>query len=441
MSVVPVLFQILVIFALIVLASAKKVHLGLAALAGGVVFAFFQDLSPKQVALTIILEILDPDTLLLLGLMVSIMAFSIAMKNAGALDAFNNAIRVITRTSNAALPIAPLLIGTLPMPGGAVLSAPLVDALDPGRTQGADRLSAINYWFRHNLELSWPLYPAFILTSTLANISVGRLILLNLYAPVSLFVLGTIFILKRTKNSATINEAGIGGALSPARNSGSRLSLAIKGFAPLAIVLGTYVFFDVAWKLLGQYLGFSARVNILAGRFFPILIGLAAASLFIIFRNRAKGIFKKSITPASIKMVAVIAGIRCFSALLEAGGVAGSATAELSTLGISPLIVAVLLPFIAGLITGVGFGYVGLAFPIVLGLFSAEGSFPREAVVVLSGAAGYAGMMLSPLHVCMAVSAEHFGTGSATTIRRIALPLMIFFLIAVLYVILLGQIL
>ncbi len=439
MPYVPVLVQILVIFALVVFASAKKVHLGLAALVGGILFAIFQALSPKLIALTIIQEITDPDTLLLLGLMVFIMAFSIAMKKAGALDAFNDAVRAITRSSNAALPIAPLLIGTLPMPGGAVLSAPLVDALDPNRSQGGERLSAINYWFRHNLELSWPLYPAFILTSTLADISVGRLILLNLYAPICLFALGTIFIMKRTR-PGSVELKALDQALSP-NKAGSRLSLAIRGFAPLAIVLGTYVILDIVWKLQAPHFGFSGRVNALTGRFFPILTGLSAGSLFIVFRNGDKTIFKKSITPASIKMVAVIAGIRCFSALLETGGVASSATAELSALGISPLIVAVLLPFIAGLITGVGFGYVGLAFPIVLGLFSAGGSFPQEAVVVLSGAAGYTGMMLSPLHVCMVVSAEHFGTGPASTIKRIALPLLFFFLIAVLYVILLRKIL
>jgi len=388
---IPVLVQILAIFALVVFASAKKVHLGLAALAGGVIFGFFQDLSPKLIALTILQEIFDPDTLLLLGLMVFIMAFSIAMKKAGALDAFNNAVRAITRSANAALPIAPLLIGTLPMPGGAVLSAPLVEALDPDRTQGAERLSAINYWFRHNLELSWPLYPAFILTSTLANLSVGRLMLLNLYAPVCLFTLGTIFIMKRTKSVTGKAASGAVGetnsALSPLKSplvkAESRLSLAIRGFAPLAMVLGTYVLLDVIWRLAAPQFRFPVKINTLIGRFFPILTGLSAGSLFIVLRNKGQAVFKNSITSASIKMVAVIAGIRCFSALLETGGVAVSATAELAALGISPLIVAVLLPFIAGLITGVGFGYVGLAFPIVLGLFSAGGNFPQEAVVVL----------------------------------------------------------
>jgi len=35
-------------------------------------------------------------------------------------------------------------------------------------------------------------------------------------------------------------------------------------------------------------------------------------------------------------------------------------------------------------------------------------------------------MMLSPLHVCMVVSSEHFGVGLVSTIRRFAAPLTLF---------------
>jgi len=98
-----------------------------------------------------------------------------------------------------------------------------------------------------------------------------------------------------------------------------------------------------------------------------------------------------------------------------------------------------LLPFVAGLVTGVGFGYVGLAFPIILGLIPS--GFPLEAGVVLAGAFGYAGMMLSPLHVCMVVSAEHFGTGLAGTIRRFALPLAAFVAVGSAYAFVLSTVL
>ena len=57
---------------------------------------------------------------------------------------------------------------------------------------------------------------------------------------------------------------------------------------------------------------------------------------------------------------------------------------------------------------------------------------------MLAGAFGYAGMMLSPLHVCMVVSAEHFKVGLPATIRSFALPLSLFVAGAAIYVTILA---
>jgi hypothetical protein len=136
-----------------------------------------------------------------------------------------------------------------------------------------------------------------------------------------------------------------------------------------------------------------------------------------------------------------VAGIRVFSALLEAGGAASTAAAELAAAGIPPLTVAAVLPLVSGIVTGVGFGYVGLSFPIVLGLYGggAFGPMALEPVVVLAGACGFAGMMISPLHVCMVVSAEHFRIGLPRMIRRFAAPLGVFLACALVYAALLAR--
>jgi hypothetical protein len=43
----------------------------------------------------------------------------------------------------------PALVGILPMPGGAIFSAPLVEASCPLTYIGGEVLAFINYWFRH----------------------------------------------------------------------------------------------------------------------------------------------------------------------------------------------------------------------------------------------------------------------------------------------------
>jgi len=432
MQSIPALVQVAVVFVLVVAATARKVHLGLAAAVGGILLALWRGMAPLSVGRAAVAEALSPDTVLLVLLMAGIMAFSAAMKKSGAMDAFSRALGAVAPSPRMAMAVAPLLIGTLPMPGGAILSAPLVDAMDPDRTRGAAMLSAANYWFRHTLELAWPLYPAFILTSSLTGFSAGRLILLNAYAVPILFTLGLFFILPLSRTLA-------GTTAQPARDIpaqeplGKRLAVFFAGIAPLALVLGTYIVLDAVWRAIAPAFGLSTVINALVSRFAPIVIGLAAGSLYVGLSPSGKGAFKGSIGAATFKLIAVIVGIRVFSALLGVAGVAAAAAGELAAAGIPTIVAVAVLPFVAGIVTGVGFGYVGLAFPIVLGLVPAGGPVPLEAAVVLAGAFGYAGMMLSPLHVCMVVSAEHFGVGLASTMRRLAAPLAIFVAIAVGY--------
>ena len=431
MSELPVLLLVAVVFAVVVFATMKKVHLGLAALGGGLVFAFIRGIPPVQAVQVGVAELLEPENILLLILVTLIMILSGAMKKSGAMVAFARAVRVVAPGPRASLAVTPLLIGTLPMPGGALFSAPLVDALDSERRQGAETLSAINYWFRHSLELTWPLYPAFILTTSLAGITTARLSLLNLYSLVLLIFLGQTFIIRGSAlPKAGPKEAG---------DSGSLLSR-LEGFAPLAIVLTLFFVLTFLAKAVVPFLGLSDRGAALLSRYLPTLGGILGAMAYVAI-TRGVGAYRGTLTPEILKMAGVIAGVRVFSALLEAGGIGVQGAAELAAWNIPPVVVACLMPLIAGLVTGVGFAYVGIAFPIVLGLFPEGGSFPREVAVVLSGAFGYAGMMLSPLHVCLVVTVGHFKTSSPAVLRRMILPLALFLLAAVAYATLLSAIL
>jgi len=434
---IPAILQLLVIFSLVVIATGLKVHLGLAAALGGIALALWHGLRFTAISGIVIGETLNPDTLLLLALMVCIMSFSAAMKKSGAMETLAKAIGAVASSPRIAMAITPLLIGTLPMPGGAILSAPLVEAIDIDRKEKAGTLSATNYWFRHSLELIWPLYPSFILTTSLTGIPVLRLMLLNSYSLPVIFALGCIFILPPSPKRSPDAPFSAIDRVSPL----SRAVRFIKGIAPLAIVIFSYILFDLLWRIISPGLGLEASPKALVGRYLPILLGLALGSLSIGYRAKGFGSFRGSVSMATMRLIAMILGIRIFSALIGEIGLAGAAATELTEAGIPPIVAVAVIPFIAGLVTGIGFGYVGLAIPIILGLVPDGSAFPREVAVVLAGAFGFAGMMMSPLHVCMVVSAEHFKAGLPATIRRFALPLCIFLVIAVLYALMLAGIL
>lgn len=431
---IPAIAQLLIIFALIVLAAARKVHLGLAAALGGIALSLWRGTEISAIASAISGELFNPDTLLLLVLMTCIMAFSSAMKKSGAMDNFVAAVTAIAPSKRIAMAIAPLIIGTLPMPGGAILSAPLVDAMDSARHRDSGILAAANYWFRHCFELSWPLYPSFILTASLSGIPAAKLIALNIYAPIALFSLGLIFVVPRT---AADSSDAISHNVAKQRLSG-RLAAFISGIAPLALVIGVYAALAILWGALSPRITLADSYKNMIGRYAPVFIGLLAGSAHIASRGQGLKAFRGCVPASTLKLMATIAGIRVFSALIGEAGLAEKAAMELTDAGIPTIAAVAIIPFVAGLVTGVGFGYVGLAFPIVLGLAAGGGPLSREAAIVLAAAFGYLGMMLSPLHVCMVVTAEHFKVGLPGMFRRFAPPLGAYIVIAMGYVALLS---
>ncbi len=61
------------------------------------------------------------------------------------------------------------------------------------------------------------------------------------------------------------------------------------------------------------------------------------------------------------------------------------------------------------------------AFPILAGLVAVGGGFD-PAATVLAFAAGYAGVLLSPGHLCLLLTVEHFGAKMGVVYRRLFAP-------------------
>ncbi len=136
----------------------------------------------------------------------------------------------------------------------------------------------------------------------------------------------------------------------------------------------------------------------------------------------------------------MVLGIKAFAGTLTALKIAPAIAAELGAVGLGAPALAFALPFLAGLVTGVGFGYVGVALPIVLALVGPAGTATYDSTIILAGASGYAGMMLSPLHVCAAVSAavsaRFFAVPLSDTLKRVIPPVATFLIIAFAYALL-----
>ena len=104
-----------------------------------------------------------------------------------------------------------------------------------------------------------------------------------------------------------------------------------------------------------------------------------------------------------------LVGVLVFQFMLEKSGLLPVAGRELVSSGI-PLVIAVaVLPFLAGMVTGIAPGFSGTAFPLVVGLMNTNNSgLTPLATLVLGYGFGYAGLLLSPVHLCLVVTRDFF---------------------------------
>ena len=71
-------------------------------------------------------------------------------------------------------------------------------------------------------------------------------------------------------------------------------------------------------------------------------------------------------------------------------------------------------------IVGLTIAFVGITFPILMPLMG--GAPPSLGLLALAFGSGFAGVMLSPVHLCLVLSGEYFNADMAKVYQRLWLP-------------------
>jgi hypothetical protein len=340
---------------------------------------------------------LMPNNCLLMAVVLLLLLFTESLTVSGRLEKTVSAFRALFRHDRMLLGGLPALIGLLPMPGGALFSAPLVASADSGCRLPSDLKVAINYWFRHIWEFWWPLYPGVILALQYCALPAGLFFLIQ--APFTLAAVagGYLFQLRRVAKCHSEPTRTL-----VLRDSLSSLSL-----------IGLLVAVSVTASSLLPLAGMSGTLANLLGMTGGLLIALA----WIFFRNpgimtRSAAMLRKSSTWS---LMLVVAGALAFSAVLQLPTGRHGATLvslmrnEFLSLGIPLVLVTLLIPFVSGMVTGIAVGFVGASFPIIFALLGPDPPLNLLlATTSLAYGAGFLGEMLSPVHICLVVTKEYF---------------------------------
>ena len=174
---IPAIVRISVVFILIIIAIRKKTSLGNAMLGGAIILGFIFGLAPVAIFQSALMSLIHPKTLSLSIVVMLILVLSHSMETAGQMSRLLSNFRGLIKHPGLNLIVFPALIGLLPMPGGAIFSAPMVKNLGRRKQLSPSQLSYVNYWFRHIWEYWWPLYPGVLLATALAGLNLWSFIL------------------------------------------------------------------------------------------------------------------------------------------------------------------------------------------------------------------------------------------------------------------------
>ena len=326
----------------------------------------------------------------------------------------------------------PALVGLLPMPGGALFSCPMINDAARAIPISNQRKVLINYWFRHIWELSWPLYPGYILISSLLHLPLTGLLIFNFPLVILAFTVGW-FVLLRNIETPAADEAPSPETSRPQENAACSCEQQAKKHEPPeseSKASAAAIWYE-GLPLLITFLG-ALAVSLLMNVFslnlpsqFAFIISTALAvgvSLYQGRKERTRSLFSLAFNYGSIKILLLVYAIFCFKDSIGASDIIASISSG-STSVASTYAMFIILPFICAMLTGIMVGYVGAAFPILLGLADHMGMHDERLLLVMIGLViGNAGQLLSPLHVCLVVSCDYFRVNVINSLRTLLFP-------------------
>lgn len=330
----------------------------------------------------------------------------------------------------------PALVGLLPMPGGALFSCPMINDAARAIPISSQRKVLINYWFRHIWELSWPLYPGYILISSLLHLPLTTLILFNFPLVILAFAVGWVLLLRnietpddeqtgpdsplRLAHDQTVRSCGeTPDSEEPAAPEG-------KGGAAAILYEGLPLLVTFLGALAVSLLMSAFSLNLPSQFAFIVSTGLAVAvSLYQGRKERTRSLFALAFNYGIIKILLLVYAIFCFKDSIGASDIISSISSG-NTSTASTYVMFIVLPFIGAMLTGIMVGYVGATFPILLGLADHMGMHDELLLLVMIGLViGNAGQLLSPLHVCLVVSCDYFRVSVINSLRTLLLPVVV----------------
>jgi len=390
------LLKIILIVLVLLFFIRKNFDLGLVFFSGALLSGFLFGLNLETISKNLFETLISFETLSLIGIIFLVLYLSTFLQTRGNFKIMVDSLKELVPEARLILAIPPAFIGLLPMLGGALMSAPIVEEAGRRWKLSPAWKTFLNYWFRHIWEYCWPLYVNLILASAILQIPIKKISSVQFPFTILAAALGLIFLFKHVHYL-------------PREGKG-------KSFKKNLF----FLFFSVWPIVLALFLIFALKLSLL----FSLAVTAFLTQLFsrMKFRERIS-LFWKSF---SLKTILLLVSVMMFKRILEACGALSSLTHVLHPEGISGYFLLFFIPFFLGFLTGINHAYVGISFPILSPIFGLPN--PDMILVMFAYVSGFVGILLSPAHLCLVLTLEYFKADLRDVYKILIWPCLVVFI-------------
>jgi len=389
------LLKLGIVFAGIVLLLGRRWNLGLILVAASVVVGLLFGYPILSVGRDIVMTSVDMLTVRLALAVILIMVLSELLRETGGLHGMVEALQSLIPSGRIVMAALPALIGLLPMVGGAMFSAPMVNEVGDRLNVDSERKTFVNYWFRHIWEYAFPLYPSMMLAAALLRMETFQLARATWPLTLTAVVSGAIF--------GLIDMRPMGDADGDPSAPGPKWKGLAANIWPIVLVI-----------VLSLTMPLDERVTL-------ILSLIVTIASYMIIKGLKIGLLGDIVLRRiPWKTVLVIFGALIFRRVLEGSGAVHGVSQTLVESHVPPGLIAFVIPFMAGILTGLSHAAFSIGFPVVLPLVASAGAAPTPGWAAWMVAGAFLGVMWSPLHLCLSLTRVYFGAEWGPIYRRIA---------------------
>lgn len=392
----------------------KRVGLGITLTFTAIVLSLLS-LEPGSIANVFWKTSTDSVTVSLVLATFGIMLLSQLYKETELITILSQSLSEIVRNSKLVVSILPAVIGLLPVPGGALMSAPMVEAEANKLKLEKTRQTYVNIWFRHTIFPVYPMSQILILTGALTGLSVVSLVMRQVPVVIVMVTIG--YLIGFWKVSAAKHEAS--------NNSlTTNLTRLLKAFTPILAMIFAIVAFNIArarraFNMFSIPVISTFDVSIAAFLGVIALLLIAKPTLNVFSRPfRSKAIYEVTLAAFGamlLRNVTMASGISETLGMLIAGG------------NINDVVLLSTLPTALAFLVGSPSGGVAISVSMLAGTLSFA---PKTAGLLYMAA--YLGYLGAPTHLCLVLTADYFKSSLGGVYRYLVPSLAVSFLAAIL---------